>query len=120
MTKYSLEFRENVMKRIKEENLSLVDASKIFEIDKTTAKRWSINPIYKKTGPKPKDYNMIKEDVRLHPYEGLHKRAKKLILSYKGLCGIFRKIGIVYQHRLQYPPVSKWIVLEDLKNEKNK
>lgn len=94
---YSADFRAQVIKSIKQQNMSIRQACAFYDISKTTLQRWLKNPAIQKTrnkSPSKIHNDALLEDVAKYPDDYLYERAQRLNCSKSGIEAALKRLGI--------------------------
>ncbi len=94
---YSADFRAQVIKSVKNKDMSIRQACTFYNVSKTALQRWLKNPIIKQTRDKPptkiKD-DLLLKDVEQHPDNYLYERARRFNCSKTGMHTALKRLGI--------------------------
>ena len=94
---YSADFRAQVIKSIKDNNMSIRQACSFYDISKTTLQRWLKNPNIKQTRDKPPSKianEALLRDVAQYPDDYLHERAQRFGCSKSGIEAALKRLSI--------------------------
>ena len=94
---YSADFRSQVIKSVKNKDMSIRQACTFYDISKTTLQRWLKNPIIKKTRDKPPSKipnDALLKDVAQYPDDYMYERAQRLGCSKSGIEIALKRLGI--------------------------
>ena len=94
---YSADFRSQVIKSVKNKDMSIRQACTFYDITKTTLQRWLKNPIIKKTRDKPPSKipnDALLKDVAQYPDDYMYERAQRLGCSKSGIGIALKRLGI--------------------------
>ena len=94
---YSADFRAQVIKSVKNKDMSIRQACTFYNVSKTALQRWLKTPSIKQTRDKsptkiPND--ALLEDVKQHPDDYLYERARRFKCSKTGMHTALKRIGI--------------------------
>jgi transposase len=104
---YSLDFRRKVLKIRTNENLSMAQVAKRFDIGLASVMRWSTNPEAKTKRNKQAtsiDMEALKNDVEKYPDSYLRERAKRLNVSHNCVWHALKRLNVTYKKK---SPASK-------------
>ena len=93
---YSADFRAQVIKNIKNKDMSIRQACTFYNISKTTLQRWLKNPSIKQTRDKPpskKPNGALLKDVAQYPDDYMYERAQRLGCSKSGIKTALKGLG---------------------------
>jgi transposase len=93
---YSADFRAQVIKNIKQQDMSIRQACIFYNISKTTLQRWLKNPSIKQTRDKPPSKisnEALLKDVEQHPDDYMYERAQRFNCSKSGIAAL-KRLGI--------------------------
>ena len=99
---YSLDFRKQVFKIQKKENLTDQQVSDRFGISLRSLQRWKkrLEPITKRNRPATKiDMEALKKDVEQNPDAFQYERAAKFGVSKSGIAWALKRLKITYKKR---------------------
>lgn len=99
---YSLDFRKQVFKIQKKENLTDQQVSHRFGISLRSLQRWKnrIDPITKRNRPATKiDMEALKKDVEQNPDAFQYERAAKFGVSKSGISSALKRLKISHKKR---------------------
>ena len=85
---YSADFRAQVIKSVKNKDMSIRQACIFYDISKTTLQRWLKNPSIKQTRNKPPSKipnDALLKDVEQYPDDYMYERAQRLNCSKSGI-----------------------------------
>jgi transposase len=94
---YSADFRSQVIKSIKQKNMSIRQACTFYKISKTTLQRWLKNSSIKQTRSKlPTKIHdeLLLKDIEQHPDDYLYERAHRFNCSKTGMHTALKRLGI--------------------------
>ena len=94
---YSADFRAQVIKSVKNKDMSIREACTFYNISKTALQRWLKNPSIKQTRNKPPSKipnDVLLKDVEQYPDDYMYKRAHRLNCSKSGIEIALKRLGI--------------------------
>ena len=94
---YSADFRAQVIKNVKQNDMSSRQACTFYNISKTALQRWLKDLSVKKTRDKrpTKIYDeLLLKDIEQHPNDYLYERAKRFKCSKTGIHAALKFLGI--------------------------
>ena len=94
---YSADFRTQVIKSVKDKDMSIRQACIFYDISKTTLQRWLKNPSIKQTRDKPPSKipnEALLKDVAQYPDDYMYERAQRLGCSKSGIDIALKRLGI--------------------------
>ena len=94
---YSADFRTQVIKSVKDKDMSIRQACIFYDISKTTLQRWLKNPSIKQTRDKPPSKipnEALLKDVAQYPDDYMYERAQRLGCSKSGIEIALKRLGI--------------------------
>ena len=94
---YSADFRAQVIKSVKNKDMSIRQACIFYDISKTTLQRWLKNPSIKQTRNKPPSKipnDALLKDVEQYPDDYMYERAQRLNCSKSGIEIALKRLGI--------------------------
>ena len=93
---YSTDFRERVLKVRQEENLTIAEVAKRFQIAIASVVRWNKVLEAKRTRNKPTKIDMeaLKQDVELYPDAYHYERAARFGISESGIRSALKRLGV--------------------------
>ncbi len=94
---YSADFRTQVIKSVKDKDMSIRQACIFYDISKTTLQRWLKNPSIKQTRDKPPSKipnEALLKDVAQYPDDYMCERAQRLGCSKSGIDIALKRLGI--------------------------
>ena len=94
---YSADFRTQVIKSVKDKDMSIREACIFYDISKTTLQRWLKNPSIKQTRDKPPSKisnEALLKDVAQYPDDYMYERAQRLGCSKSGIEIALKRLGI--------------------------
>ena len=103
---YSADFRAQVIKSVKNKDMSIRQACIFYNVSKTALQRWLKNPSIKKTRNKPPSKipnEALLKDVTQHPDDYMYERAQRLGCSKSGIEIALRRLGISQKKDLRTP-----------------
>ena len=103
---YSADFRSQVIKSVKNKDMSIRQACTFYDISKTTLQRWLKNPVIKKTRDKPPSKipnDALLKDVAQYPDDYMYERAQRLGCSKSGIEIALKRLGISQKKTLEHP-----------------
>ena len=101
---YSADFREQVIKSVKNKDMSIRQACTFYNVSKTALQRWLKNPSIKKTRDKPPSKipnEALLKDVAQHPDDYMYERAQRLGCSKSGIEIALKRLGISQKNDLR-------------------
>ncbi|WP_227672111.1 IS630 transposase-related protein [Psychrobacter urativorans] len=103
---YSADFRNQVIRNIKQKDMSIRQVCVFYHISKTTLQRWLKDPSIQKTRNKtpnkiPND--ALLKDVELYPDDYLYERAQRFNCSKSGIEAALKRLGISKKKTLEHP-----------------
>ena len=104
---YSTDFRKRVMRLKDERGLTFEQAAERFGVNIRSLFRWRRGVEPKRTRNKPAtkiDMDRLKEDIRKHPDDFQHERAKRFGVSQWGIGMALRRLKISYKKNPESPP----------------
>ncbi|SNT69898.1 IS630 transposase-related protein [Psychrobacter sp. LV10R520-6] len=103
---YSTDFRAQVIKNIKQQDMSIRQACAFYNIGKTTLQRWLKNPSIKQTRDKPPSKihdDLLLKDIEQYPDDCLYERAQRFNCSKTGIHTALKRLGISQKKDLGTP-----------------
>ena len=94
---YSADFRAQVIKNVKNKDLSIREACTFYNISKTALQRWLKDPSIKLTRNKPPSKipnNALLKDVEQYPDDYMYQRAQRFGCSKSGIEIALKRLGI--------------------------
>ena len=94
---YSADFRTQVIKSVKDKDMSIRQACIFYDISKTTLQRWLKNPSIKQTrdkSPTKIPNEALLKDVEQYPDDYLYERARRFNCSKTGMHTALKRLGI--------------------------
>ena len=94
---YSTDFRAQVIKSVKNKDMSIRQAYTFYNISKTALQRWLKNPSIKQTRDKPPSKipnEALLKDVAQYPDDYMYERAQRLGCSKSGIEIALKRLGI--------------------------
>ena len=94
---YSADFRDQVVKNVKQKDMSIRQACVFYNISKTTLQRWLKDPSIKLTRNKPPSKipnEALLKDVEQHPDDYMYERAQRFGCSKSGIEAALKRLGI--------------------------
>ncbi len=94
---YSADFRAQVIKSIKQKDMSIRQACTFYNISKTTLQRWLNNSSIKQTRDKPPSKihdDLLLKDIEQYPDDYLYERAQRFNCSKTGIYTALKRLGI--------------------------
>ena len=94
---YSADFRAQVIKNIKQKDMSIRQACTFYNISKSTLQRWLIDPSIQTTRvktPTSIPNEALLQDVNQYPDDYLYERARRLNCSKSGIGYALKRLNI--------------------------
>ncbi|MFZ3142993.1 IS630 transposase-related protein [Psychrobacter glacincola] len=94
---YSADFRDQVVKNIKQKDMSIRQACVFYNISKTTLQRWLKDPSIKLTRNKPPSKipnEALLKDIEQYPDDYMYERAQRFNCSKSGIEAALKRLGI--------------------------
>ena len=94
---YSADFRAQVIKSVKNKDMSIRQACTFYNISKTALQRWLKDSSIKQTRNKPPTKipnEALLKDVEQHPDDYLYERARRLNCSKSGIGYALKRLNI--------------------------
>ena len=94
---YSADFRAQVIKSVKNKDMSIRQACTFYNVSKTALQRWLKNPNIKQTrdkSPTKIPNEALLTDVKQHPDDYLYERARRFNCSKTGMHTALKRLGI--------------------------
>ena len=94
---YSADFRAQVIKSVKNKDMSIREACTFYNISKTALQRWLKNSSIKQTRNKPPSKipnDTLLKDVEQHPDDYMYERAQRLSCSKSGIEAALKRLSI--------------------------
>ena len=94
---YSADFREQVIKNIKQKDMSIRQACTFYNISKSTLQRWLIDPSIQTTivkAPTSIPNEALLKDVNQYPDDYLYEWARRLNCSKSGIGYALKRLNI--------------------------
>ena len=94
---YSADFRAQVIKSVKNKDMSIREACTFYNISKTALQRWLKNPSIKQTRNKPPSKipnDTLLKDVEQYPDDYMYERAQRLNCSKSGIEIALKRLGL--------------------------
>ena len=94
---YSADFRAQVIKSVKNRDMSIRESCTFYNVSKTALQRWLKNPTIKQTRNKPLSKianDVLLKDVEQHPDDYMYERAQRLNCSKSGIEIALKRLGI--------------------------
>ena len=94
---YSADFRAQVIKSVKNKEMSIRQACTFYNVSKTALQRWLKNPSIKQTRDKPPSKipnEALLKDVEQYPDDYLYERARRFNCSKTGMHTALKRLGI--------------------------
>ncbi len=94
---YSADFRAQVIKSVKNKDMSIREACTFYNVSKTALQRWLKNPSIKQTRDKSSTKipnEALLKDVEQYPDDYLYERARRFDCSKTGMHTALKRIGI--------------------------
>ena len=94
---YSADFRAQVIKSVKNKDMSVRQACTFYNVSKTSLQRWLKNPSIKQTRNKPPSKipnDALLKDVEQYPDDYMYERAQRLDCSKSGIEIALKRLGI--------------------------
>lgn len=95
---YSADFRAQVIKSVKQQGMSIRQASAFYGISKATLQNWLKEPSIKLTRNKPPSKipnEALLKDVEQHPDDYMYERAQRFGCSKSGIEAALKRLGII-------------------------
>jgi len=99
---YSSDFRRKVLSIREREGLTIAEVASRFCVGVASVVRWLKHPDPKSTRNKPAtkiDMEALARDVLEHPDAYQYERAKRLVVSEKGIGHALRRMGVSYKKK---------------------
>ena len=90
---YSADFRAQVIKSVKNKDMSIRQACTFYNVSKTALQRWLKDSSIKQTRDKPPTKALLK-DVEQYPDDYLYERARRFNCSKTGIFNALKRLGI--------------------------
>ncbi|WP_413521020.1 IS630 transposase-related protein [Psychrobacter glacincola] len=94
---YSADLRAQVIKIVKNKDMSIRQACTFYNVSKTALQRWLKNPSIKQTrdkSPTKIQDDLLLKDVEQHPDDYLYERARRFNCSKTGMYTALKRLGI--------------------------
>ena len=94
---YSADFRAQVIKSVKQSDMSIRQACTFYNVSKTALQRWLKNPSIKQTrdkSPTKISNEALLKDVEQYPDDYLYERARRFNFSKTGMHTTLKRLGI--------------------------
>ena len=94
---YSADFRAQVIKSVKNKDMSIRQACTFYNVSKTALQRWLKDASIKQTRDKPPSKisnEALLKDVEQYPEDYLYERARRLNCSKTGIHTALKRLGI--------------------------
>ena len=94
---YSADFRAQVIKSVKQQDMSIRHASAFYDISKATLQNWLKEPSIKLTRNKPPSKipnEALLKDVEQYPDDYMYERAQRFGCSKSGIEAALKRLGI--------------------------
>ena len=94
---YSADFRSQVIKSVKNKDMSIRQACTFYNVSKTALQRWLKSPSIKQTRNKPPSKipnDVLLKDVEQYPDDYMYERAQRLNCSKSGIEIALKRLGI--------------------------
>ena len=94
---YSADFRSQVIRSVKNKDMSIRQACTFYNVSKTALQRWLKNPSIKQTRDKPPTKILneaVLKDVEQYPDDYLYERARRFNCSKTGMHTALKRLGI--------------------------
>ena len=94
---YSADFRAQVIKSVKQQDMSIRQACAFYDIGKATLQNWLKDPSIKLTRNKPPSKipnEALLKDVEQHPDDYMYERAQRFGCSKSGIEAALKRLGI--------------------------
>ena len=94
---YSADFRAQVIKSVKNQDMTIRQACMFYNVSKTTLQRWLKNPTIKQTRDKPPSKipnEALLKDVEQYPDDYMYERAQRFDCSKSGIEAALKRLGI--------------------------
>ena len=94
---YSADFRAQVIKSVKNKDMSIRQACTFYNVSKTALQRWLKNPSIKQTrdkSPTKIPNEALLKDVEQYPDDYLYERARRFNCSKTGMHTALKRLGI--------------------------
>ena len=94
---YSADFRTQVIKSVKNKDMSIRQACTFYNVSKTALQRWLRNPSIKQTrdkSPTKIPNEALLKDVEQYPDDYLYERARRFNCSKTGMHTALKRLGI--------------------------
>jgi len=103
---YSADFRAQVIKSVKNKDMSIRQACTFYNVSKTALQRWLKDSSIKQTRDKPPSKisnEALLKDVEQYPEDYLYERARRLNCSKTGIHTALKRLGISQKKDLGVP-----------------
>ncbi|PKH80874.1 IS630 transposase-related protein [Psychrobacter sp. 4Bb] len=94
---YSADFRAQVIKSVKNKDMTIRQACTFYNVSKTALQRWLKNPSIKQSRDKPPSKipnEALLQDVAQYPDDYMYERAQRLNCSKSGIEIALKRLGI--------------------------
>ena len=94
---YSADFGAQVIKSVKNKDMTIREACTFYSVSKTALQRWLKNPTIKQNRNKPPSKipnDALLNDVAQHPDDYMYERAQRLNCSKSGIEIALKRLGI--------------------------
>ena len=94
---YSADFRSQVIKSVKNKDMSIRQACTFYNVSKTALQRWLKSPSIKQTrdkSPTKIPNEALLKDVEQYPDDYLYERARRFNCSKTGIFNALKRLGI--------------------------
>ena len=105
---YSADFRAQVIKSVKNKDMTIREACTFYNISKTALQRWLKNPTVKQTRDKPPSKipnEALLKDVNQYPDDYMYERAQRLGCSKSGIEIALKRLGISQKKDTRTPEI---------------
>ena len=94
---YSADFRAQVIKSVKNKDMTIREACTFYDVSKTALQRWLKNPTIKQSrdkAPSKIPNEALLQDVAQYPDDYMYERAQRLNCSKSGIEIALKRLGI--------------------------
>ncbi len=94
---YSADFRAQVIKSVKNKDMTIREACTFYDVSKTALQRWLKNPTIKQSRdkvPSKIPNEALLQDVAQYPDDYMYERAQRLSCSKSGIEIALKRLGI--------------------------
>ena len=94
---YSADFRAQVIKSVKNKDMTIREACTFYDVSKTALQRWLKNPTIKQSrdkAPSKIPNEALLQDVAQYPDDYMYERAQRLGCSKSGIEIALKRLGI--------------------------